>query len=446
MYNRLNNQAERTEYRNSIISRYPTGKVTEYAGGALTVLTYEASVNGAPCVYAWRGTAGKPYAHYSFRAAAERESWIASEVRAQEKRNARKAERAEAKKAKAAAPKDENAPHFEAGKIYGYTWDAEGTYYDEIEIVSRSAQYVTFYQLRRGERDGDPMRKKIEYNGNPDSWAYGEAIWIDCISFCKAADVAPTEEEKEAARLAEEAQREAEAAARREAAEAEAKEIERIKAAYPHSPNTPAVVVEWVEGCECTSKALTAEPLSVEAFDRITEMMDNSRHNDENFLGYDKLKFRLVGTRANGEPLEYVDRYDLGDGYGGFFKFLRACKNKANHDLADYLEQYTVAGHITVNTAVITDFLELKKAARGRGKRAREEADRQSLADMATEIDMMTVEQVERGVDIAMGLDFGGDKEARENIVKFFLNSLMRQGKKADAFRIWNKCKDELTA
>ena len=45
--------------------------------------------------------------------------------------------------------------------------------------------------------------------------------------------------------------------------------------------------------------------------------MDNRRHKDPGFLGYDKCKFTLYYNEEN-----YTDRYDLGDGFGGLIKFL----------------------------------------------------------------------------------------------------------------------------
>lgn len=196
---------------------------------------------------------------------------------------------------------------FEVGREYIRSWSYDGDDFSTVcKVVKRTPQFVTIQE--RGDRE---RRCKINIcNGV-------ENIHPDSLMGYYANEVLPTEEEREEQRKQEEAERETVAARLKEAAEVEAEQITAIIEKFPHEDGRPFVRVEWVEGYNCTIKALCGKNLSIIAADMIFGKMDKRRHNDPDFLGYDKCKFSLYYNEEN-----YTDRYDLGDGFGGLIKFL----------------------------------------------------------------------------------------------------------------------------
>lgn len=66
------------------------------------------------------------------------------------------------------------------------------------------------------------------------------------------------------------------------------------------------------------------------------ERPDGLAQGTEAFLGYDKVKFIL--SLPSGEQI--VDRYDIGDGYGGLMNFLRREGNERYCNAADEIESF----------------------------------------------------------------------------------------------------------
>lgn len=265
---------------------------------------YTKDENGRYYLKIFNGTAGKPSCYYSFRSEQAREKYVSDYLEGRR----RHFERINARKNANKNPETVQVTHaFEVGREYVRSWSYDGDDHSTVcKVVKRTPQYVTIQE--RGDRE---RRCKIGiYNGV-------ENIHPDSLTGYYANEVLPTEEEREEQRRREEAEREAVAARLKDAAEVEAEQITAIIEKFPHEDGRPFVNIEWIEGYDCTIQALCKKNLSIAAADLIFSEMDNRRHNDPDFLGYDKCKFTLYYNEEN-----YTDRYDLGDGYGGLIKFL----------------------------------------------------------------------------------------------------------------------------
>lgn len=298
-YGRLNTEEKRLAYREYEVAGFD---LTRYEEEKTDVYTKDE--NGRYYLKIFNGTAGKPSCYYSFRSEQAREKYISDHLEGRR----RHFERINARKNANKNPETVQVTHaFEVGREYIRSWSYDGDDHSTVcKVVKRTPQFVTIQE--RGDRE---RRCKIGiYNGV-------ENIHPDSLTGYYANEVLPTEEEREEQRRREEAEREAVADRLKEAAEVETEQITAIIEKFPHEDGRPFVIVEWVEGYDCTIQALCKKNLSIAAADLIFSEMDNRRHNDPDFLGYDKCKFILC---CNGE--NYSDRYDMGDGYGGLLRFL----------------------------------------------------------------------------------------------------------------------------
>lgn len=251
-----------------------------------------------------------------------------------------------------------------------------------------------------------------------------------------AADLSAVEEMKtaaESARLAEE-----------HAAKLQAREkllrtknegrvfIEQTAAAHPVEDGVPYVVIEWSEHPAFYSWDDGELVLSVAAAEIILKRYDTERHNEnvaENKGGYDKTKFTVHYTDANGEQSTYTGRYDLGDNYGGLIGYFRAYKQDDFKRLADMLEEYTDGGRV-VSVSIPIDF----QQAAQRIKEKKQAEARAMWGDIMDAVQMLTDEQIE---DAVMLID-PADKE-KADVARFFLQEMNRRDEKAalDLFRRW---------
>lgn len=298
-YGRLDTEEKRLAYREYEVAGFD---LTHYEEEKTDVYTKDE--NGRYYLKIFNGTAGKPSCYYSFRSEQARQKHISDYLEGRR----RHFERINARKNANKNPEAVQVTHaFEVGREYIRSWSYDGDDFSTVcKVIKRTPQFVTIQE--RGDRE---RRCKINIcNGV-------ENIHPDSLMGYYANEVLPTEEEREEQRKQEEAARQERERRQFEAAGTEAVEIAVIIEKFPHEDGRPSVRVEWVEGYDCTIKALCGKNLSIIAADMILGRMDNRRHNDPDFLGYDKCKFTLYYNEEN-----YTDRYDLGDGYGGLIKFL----------------------------------------------------------------------------------------------------------------------------
>lgn len=279
------------------------------------------------------GTAGKPCAFYYFRTEAAADAYIAEHMK---RRAANKAFDAE-QKAKQEANRrnaDPDLPRFEIGRSYydkHYCDDGcDSEYITEIEIIDRSACFVTYCEKnRRG--NGEPKRAKIKFDCN------GEYI-SDGWNWYRAAALMPTEEEqaaqKEAERKAQEEKEQQDRAAAGEYFTALAEEARAIvESDSEPKAGAPYVVIEWSESPIINRLEIAAEDgdgrkLSIKAADELFKLLDSRQNSDRekfDFLGgYFKTSFIIYFTNDAGEPDTYEGRQDFGDGDGGIIEHIKA--------------------------------------------------------------------------------------------------------------------------
>lgn len=278
------------------------------------------------------GTAAKPYASYWFKTEAVADEYIAEHMKRRAKNKAFDAEQKAKQEAnrRNASP---SLPRFETGRNYFdkyYCDDGYGSeHIVEIEIIARSACFVTYCEKRRSG-NGEQKRAKIKFDDN------GEYI-SDGWSFYRASALMPTEEEQAAQREAERKAREEKEQQDRENARVyyeqlteEARQI--IDNAEEPTDDAPYVVIEWSESPVINRLNISAEDgngckLSIGAADELFKLLDSRQNSDRekfDFLGaYDKTSFIIHFTNEAGEPDTYKGRQDFGDGDGGLIDHVK---------------------------------------------------------------------------------------------------------------------------
>ena len=278
------------------------------------------------------GTAAKPYASYWFKTEAAADEYIAEHMKRRAKNKAFDAEQKAKQEAnrRNASP---SLPRFEIGRNYFdkyYCDDGYGSaHIVEIEIIARSACFVTYCEKRRSG-EGEPKRSKIKFDNN------GEYI-SDGWNFYRASSLMPTEEEQAAQREAERKAREEKEQQDRENARVyyeqlmeEARQI--IENAEEPTDGAPYVVIEWSESPVINRLNISAEDsngckLSIGAADELFKLLDSRQNSDRekfDFLGaYDKTSFIIHFTNEAGEPETYKGRQDFGNGDGGLIDHVK---------------------------------------------------------------------------------------------------------------------------
>lgn len=117
---------------------------------------------GAWTCKAWRGRQQKPYAHYSFRAAAAVEAWIQYECEAEDRRLGclveRRLQHSRAVEAQRVA--------LQVGTILHYAWGYEQTQCEFYEVVARTGYTATLREI--GSIDVGPQGgMSTHYKPNP---------------------------------------------------------------------------------------------------------------------------------------------------------------------------------------------------------------------------------------------------------------------------------------
>lgn len=263
---------------------------------------------------------------------------------------AAKAKRKEEKKAAGGYQIDMDKPHFEVGKKYFYSWSYDGDdYCSIIEVVGRTNCFVKFLQ------HDEEKRIKVYFDGKEEILSWGSLYHFRASNVCKS------DEELEAERTQKEeeerARQEEEYRMVHENSELEIEECKRIEKEHPITGNEKFIIkVEWIEGYKDTCEYIEGHEFTLLAADMIFGMMDMSRVN---MAGYDKCKFSII---MDGETV-LVDRYDLGDGYGGLMGFLKGYDYSWIEDLRKERDAQAVGGQISsVEVApYITEAIEFRK-------------------------------------------------------------------------------------
>lgn len=269
-----------------------------------------------------------------------------------------------------------------------------------------------------------------------------------------AADVEAVHEMNTAAESARLAREHAEQLERREKAIRTRNEnrafIEQTAAAHPIKDGAPVVTVEWSENGAFDD----GMKFSVAAAEIIFKVLDEQNHNDQE-RGYDKTKFSIEYTDADGEPSTYEGRYDLGDNDGGliahirsFGAFLRDKGNFGNGNptdedketgaaivaVADLLEQYTESGRVV--SVMPAPWLEEYKRRKAEQAQQEQEQARQDFADILESVQMLTDEQLERAVFAISPTD-----KEKIDVARFFLQELHRRDEEnaLAVFRRWKR-------
>ena len=329
MYNRkASTKEERAQMRAEALDGYT---VTEYPEA--DSVAGKMNAGNRTVIKIFDGTAGKPYCFCSFKTEAAADAYIADHMK---RRAANKAFDAEQKAKQEANRRNASPslPRFEIGRSYydkHYCDDGYGSeYIVEIEIIARSACFVTYCEKRRSG-NGEQKRAKIKFDDK------GEYI-SDGWNWYRASALMPTEEEQAAQREEERKAREEKEEQDRKAAAAyfdalteEARAI--VDSDSEPKSSVPYVVIEWSESPVINRLNISAEDsnerkLSIKAADELFKLLDGRQNSDRekfDFLGgYFKTSFTIHFTNDAGEPDTYEGRQDFGDGDGGIIEHIKA--------------------------------------------------------------------------------------------------------------------------
>lgn len=269
-----------------------------------------------------------------------------------------------------------------------------------------------------------------------------------------AADVEAVHEMNTAAESARLAREHAEQLERREKAIRTRNEnrafIEQTAAAHPIKDGAPVVTVEWSENGAFDD----GMKFSVAAAEIIFKTLDEKISADQE-RGYDKTKFSIEYTDADGEPSTYEGRYDLGDNEGGLIAHIRSfgafLRDKGNFGngkptdedtetgaaivtVADLLEQYTEGGRVV--SVMPAPWLEEYKRRKAEQAQQEQEQARQDFADILESVQMLTDEQLERAVFAISPTD-----KEKIDVARFFLQERHRRDEEnaLAVFRRWKR-------
>lgn len=225
--------------------------------------------------------------------------------------------------------------------------------------------------------------------------------------------------------------------------------IEQTAAAHPIKDGAPVVTVEWSENGAFDD----GMKFSVAAAEIIFKTLDEQNHNDQE-RGYDKTKFSIEYTNADGEQDTYKGRYDLGDNEGGLIAHIRSfgafLRDKGNFGngkptdedkdtgaaivaVADLLEQYTEGGRVV--SVMPAPWLEEYQRRKAEQAQQEQEQARQDFADILESVQMLTDEQLERAVFAISPTD-----KEKIDVARFFLQELSRRDE-ANALAVFRRWK-----
>lgn len=225
--------------------------------------------------------------------------------------------------------------------------------------------------------------------------------------------------------------------------------IEQTAAAHPIKDGAPVVTVEWSENGAFDD----GMKFSVAAAEIIFKTLDEQNHNDQE-RGYDKTKFSITYTDADGKQDTYKGRYDLGDNEGGLIAHIRSfgafLRDKGNFGngkptdedketgaaivaVADLLEQYTEGGRVV--SVMPAPWLEEYQRRKAEQAQQEQEQARQDFADILESVQMLTDEQLERAVFAISPTD-----KEKIDVARFFLQELHRRDE-ANALAVFRRWK-----
>ena len=226
--------------------------------------------------------------------------------------------------------------------------------------------------------------------------------------------------------------------------------IEQTAAAHPIKDGAPVVTVEWSENGAFDD----GMKFSVAAAEIIFKTLDEKIASDPE-RGYDKTKFSITYTNADGEQDTYKGRYDLGDNDGGLIAHIRSfgafLRDKGNFGngkptdedketgaaivaVADLLEQYTEGGRVV--SVMPAPWLEEYQRRKAEQAQQEQEQARQDFADILESVQMLTDEQLERAVFAISPTD-----KEKIDVARFFLQELSRRDK-ANALAVFRRWKN----
>lgn len=168
--------------------------------------------------------------------------------------------------------------------------------------------------------------------------------------------------------------------------------------------------------------------ISIKAAEKIFFMVDETRAKRKNY-GYDKWKFQILKNDEK-EPV-WVDRYDMGDGNGGFISFMKRYKEGRDInfcDMVDTLEAMATDGYILSSVSIAP---RIEEAIFNREKAQKEQLNRQlEMLEFLTDAQLS-----------AVVLMIPNDDPQKANVARFFLQELSRRDeqKALDTLRAWKR-------
>lgn len=417
MYKRLDTKAARLEARESYLNGYTRHEMPD---ADCLIATKEE--NGCFYLLAFDGTAAHPVMNYYYRTADARQRAIDEHIQRRAANLAWKATRKQAKDAAGKYTVDNSKPHFEPGKRYAMSYynDDPWEHTTVIEIISRTACFVTLAHCY-GERKTDEQRVKVACDDRGEYLSWGSFYYFRAESRCMTAEEQAETEKREAE--TQEIQQQNDLAA-------ELAELEKIKLIVSENPVNAGdlykVKIEWIEGIHEAAEYMEGREISIKAAEKIFSAVDAARV--ERGAGYDKWKFQILKS-GESAPV-WVDRYDMGDGNGGFLAFMRRYVAGRDGDFVSMVDslEALATGNGIVSVQILPGLEKL--LAEHQKKR------KQDFLDILESIQFLTDEQLQ----IAVMMVSNRDPDALD-VARFFFQELFRRDshKAIETFRKWKK-------
>lgn len=167
-------------------------KATEHQAG-LWILRGVSDRTGRCTVKIWMPKAIKPYCHYAFLSAEDREVYIQNQIKAMESLNQQKEARKQLKQIPA-----NMLESITPGTIFHYSWGYDQTNCEFWEVIERKGQFVTIREIAQNSKeDGfmsghtSPIKGKFLENSTPirkkiQTYNSGKSIYLKMTSYGSA--------------------------------------------------------------------------------------------------------------------------------------------------------------------------------------------------------------------------------------------------------------------
>lgn len=371
------------------------------------------------------GTAGKPSVNCWYRTGEARQTSIDLHIKNRVKTLESKEKRKQKKNVAGKYVVDLSKPHFEVGEKYfmEYYNDDPWSHTAVIKVIKRTACFVTFLHCHGTREDEKTTRAKVTADKNGEYLSFGSFYYFRASSRCLTAEEEAEQRKLDEMKLAE--QEKMRVAEER----AEFEEIKRIIAENPVCDNDLYTVkIEWCEALIETADYMENRIISIPAAEKIFSMVDESRAKREHY-GYDKWKFQIL-KKGEKEPV-WIDRYDMGDGNGGFIAFMKRYKEGRDENfcnMIDTLESMVSGGYILSSVSVAPW---IEEAISDRERFQREQLNRQ--LEM---LEFLTDAQLSAAV-----LMIPNDDPQKADVARFFLQELSKRDeqKALDTLRAWKR-------